>query len=68
MRHHHAFILDWEDMEENNNDNEEPHDNIDYRWYHAWYQGSTQTKLRRKWADVNYVDIDSSQDEDTAYD
>jgi hypothetical protein len=30
-KHHEAFILDWEDMDDNNDDNEEPHNNNDYK-------------------------------------
>jgi hypothetical protein len=67
-KHHEAFILDWEDMDDNNNDNEEPHNNSDYRRYQAWYQSATRIKLRRQWIDVDYADIDSSEDEDTTYD
>jgi hypothetical protein len=67
-KHHEAFILDWEDMDDNNDKNEEPHNNSDYRRYQAWYQGATWTKLRSQWKDVDYAGIDSSEDEDTAYD
>ena len=67
-RHHHAYIEDWQDIDENLDDNEDPPDNNDYRRYQAWYQGVTRTKVRGQWANIDYSDIDSSDDEETAYD
>jgi hypothetical protein len=63
FRRHHAFILDLHDMQDNNNDNEEMHD----QRLRAWYQGATRTKLRSQWINVDYTNIDSSDDEDTMY-
>jgi hypothetical protein len=47
-------------------ENDELHNNNDYRRYQAWYQGATRCNLRQQWTTDDYVDIDSSNDEDTA--
>ena len=51
-------------MDENN----EPHTNREFRWYQAWYQHETCCRLRVQWTEDDYADIESSNDEDTAYD
>jgi hypothetical protein len=51
-------------MQDNNDDNEELHD----QRLQAWYQGATRTKLRSQWINVDYTNIDLSDDEDTTYD
>ena len=51
-------------MDENN----EPHMNREYRCYQAWYQRATHCRLRLQWIEDDYADIESSNDEDTAYD
>ena len=51
-------------MDENN----EPHTNHEFRRYQAWYQRSTQCRLRLQWTEIDYADIESSDDEDTTYD
>lgn len=66
--HHRDYIEDWEAMGENVDDNDEPHTNRDYRRYQLWYQGVTRCKLRGQWTADDYADIESSEDEDTAYD
>ena len=67
-QHHLIFINDWESGAENVYSNDELHNNSDYRRYQAWYQGATRCKLRQQWTVDDYVDIDSSDDEDTEYD
>jgi hypothetical protein len=49
-------------------DNEEPHNNSAYREYQASYEGVTRPRLRLQWTQDDYVDIESSEDEDTTYD
>jgi len=51
-------------MDENN----EPHMNREFRRYQAWYQHATRCRLRLQWIEDDYADIESSDDEDTAYD
>ena len=51
-------------MDENN----EPHMNREFRRYQAWYQRATHYRLRVQWTEADYADIESSDDEDTAYD
>ena len=48
--------------------NNEPHTNREYRQYQAWYQRATRCRLRLQWTEDDYADIESSDDEDTAYD
>jgi hypothetical protein len=67
-QHHLAFIEEWDLATENVHDNNELHNNSDYRRYQAWYQGATRCKLRQQWTTDDYADIDSSDDEDTKYD
>ena len=65
--HHQYYIEQWEllhDMDENN----ELHMNREYRRYQAWYQRATRCRLRLQWTEDDYADIESSDDEDTAYD
>jgi hypothetical protein len=66
--HHHHYIDQWELFKANVDDNEEPHMNSEYRQYQAWYQGVTRPRLRLQWTKADYADIESSEDEDTAYD
>ena len=49
-------------------ENDEPHTNHEYRRYQAWYQGATHYRLRLQWIEDDYADIESSDDEDMAYD
>ena len=42
--------------------------NREYRRYQAWYQHETRCRLRVQWIEDDYADIESSDDEDTAYD
>ena len=55
-------------MHDNVDENNEPHTNREYRRYQAWYQGATCCRLRPQWTQDDYADIESSNDEDTAYD
>ena len=50
-----SFIEEWEEMHNNVDDNNEPHTNREFRRYQAW-------------TEADYADIESSDDEDTAYD
>jgi len=55
-------------MHDNVDDNNEPHINHEFRRYQAWYQHVTHFRLRLQWTKADYADIESSDDEDTAYD
>jgi hypothetical protein len=67
-RHHRDYIDEWEMFDENVDDNDEPHTNREYRRYQAWYHQATRPRLRLQWSHDDYTDIESSEDEDTAYD
>ena len=67
-KHHHYYIEQWELLDANMDENDEPHTNREYRCYQAWYQGVTHCGLRLQWTEDDYADIESSDDEDTAYD
>ena len=49
-------------------ENNKPHMNREYRRYQAWYQHATRCRLRLQWIEDDYADIESSDDEDMAYD
>ena len=53
-RHHQSFIEEWEEMHDNVDDNNEPHTN--------------RCRMRVLWIEDDYTNIESSDDEDTAYD
>ena len=55
-------------MHDNVDDNNEPHTNREFRRYKAWYQHVTCCRLRVQWIEDDYVNIESSDDEDTVYD
>ena len=55
-------------MHDNVDDNNEPHTSREFRRYQAWYQCATRCRLRVQWTEADYADIESSDDEDTAYD
>ena len=55
-------------MHDNVDDNNEPHMNHEFRRYQAWYQRATRCRLRLQWTEADYADIESSDDEDMAYD
>ena len=42
--------------------------NNNFRAYLSWYTHATRTKLKGQWTQVDYTDIESSDDEDTSYD
>ena len=67
-KHHHCYIEQWELLDVNVDENDEPHTNREYRRYHAWYQRATCCRLRLQWTQDDYADIESFDDEDTAYD
>jgi hypothetical protein len=67
-QHHLAFIEEWNLAAENVHENDELHNNSDYMRYQAWYQGATRCKLCQQWTTDDYANIDSSNNEDTAYD
>ena len=55
-------------MHDNMDDNNKPRMNHEFRRYQAWYQRATWCRLRLQWTEADYADIESSDDEDTAYD
>uniref|UniRef100_K3YE39 Aminotransferase-like plant mobile domain-containing protein n=1 Tax=Setaria italica TaxID=4555 RepID=K3YE39_SETIT len=65
---HQAYIEEWEQVEDNMDENDEPHTNSEYRQYQSWYQGATRHRLMVQWTQDDYTDIQSSDDEDTVYD
>ena len=67
-KHHQFYIEQWEEMHDNMDENNEPHMNLEFRRYQAWYQRATRCRLRVQWTEDDYADIESSDDEDTAYD
>ncbi|XP_066363695.1 serine/threonine-protein phosphatase 7 long form homolog [Miscanthus floridulus] len=67
-RHHQSYIEEWEEMHDNVDDNNEMHTNREFRWYQAWYRRATRCRLRLQWTETDYANIESSDDEDTAYD
>ena len=67
-KHHQYYIEQWEQMHDNVDENNEPHTNREFRRYQAWYQRATHYRLRLQWTEDDYADIESSDDEDTAYD
>ncbi|CAN6174337.1 unnamed protein product [Urochloa humidicola] len=67
--HHHREMIEWWNrMKENVLDPPEPHTNANFRAYLAWYHSATRYKLRQRWTGVDYADIASSDDDNTAYD
>ena len=67
-KHYRYYIEQWELLDANVDENDKPHTNREYRHYQAWYQGVTRCRLRPQWTQDDYADIESSDDEDTAYD
>lgn len=65
---HRDHIDRWNLLQENVNDNDQPHTNNNFRQYLSWYLGVTRTKLKKQWTPADYADIESSDDEDTSYD
>jgi len=55
-------------MHDNMDENNEPHTNREFRRYQAWYQRATHYRLRLQWIEDDYAYIESSDDEDMAYD
>ena len=55
-------------MHDNVDENNEPHTNREFKRYQAWYQCATHYRLRLQCTEDDYADIESSDDEDTAYD
>jgi hypothetical protein len=53
---------------ENVDENDEPHTNREFRKYQAWYQQATRCRLKTQWTHDDYTDIESIDDEATAYD
>ena len=62
-KHRHYYIEQWELLDANVDDNDEPHTNHEYRRY----QGAACCRLRIQWIEDDYADIESSDDEDTAH-
>ena len=46
---------------------EDPHSNENFRMYLGWYLSATRPKLKGRWTQADYGDIQSSEDEDTSY-
>jgi hypothetical protein len=67
-QHHHNYIEEWELFDANVDNNDKPHMNSEYRRYQAWYHRATCLRLRLQWSQADYVNIESSKDEDIAYD
>ena len=67
-KHHQYYIEQWELLHDNMDENNELHMNREYRRYQAWYQRATRCRLRLQWTEDDNVDIESSDDENTAYD
>jgi hypothetical protein len=67
-QHHHNYIEQYELFDANMDDNDEPHTNSEYRRFQAWYHKATHPRLRLQWLEDDYADIESSEDEGTAYD
>ena len=57
-----------DNLYENLYENDQPHTNYNFRAYLSWYRGVTRTRLKTQWTQADYVDLDSSDDEDTSYD
>ena len=55
-------------MHDNVDENDEPHTNREFRRYQVCYQRATRCRLRLQWTEDDYANIESSDDEDTAYD
>ena len=66
--HHRQYVQWWRKMEENCEPDSTPHSNASFRGYLSWYHTATRYRLRQQWTDVDYADLASSEDEDTAYD
>jgi hypothetical protein len=64
----HYYIEQWELLDANVDENDEPDMNHENRRYQAWYQGMTHCRMRLQRTEDDYANIDSSSDEDTAYD
>ncbi|XP_066322387.1 uncharacterized protein [Miscanthus floridulus] len=67
-KHHQNYIEKWEEVHDNMDENNEPHTNRKFWRYQAWYQRATCCRLWQQWTEDDYADIESSDDEDTAYD
>jgi hypothetical protein len=65
---HRDYIDRWENFHENLYENDQPHTNENFRAYLTWYRRATRTKLKQQWTQADYADIESSDDEQTAYD
>jgi len=65
---HRGHIDEWDLLQENIILSEEPHTDYSYHTNLAWYLGAMRTKLKGQWTQVDYGDIQSSDDEDTSHD
>ena len=45
-KHHHYYIEQWELLDANVDENDDPHTNREYRRCQAWYQGAIRYRLR----------------------
>ena len=62
------YIDQWDLLHENLYINDQLHTNNNFKAYLSWYTRATRTKLKGQWTQVDYADIESSDDEDTSYD
>jgi hypothetical protein len=65
---HCEHIDKWDLFHENVYANDQPHTNYKFHAYLSWYFGVTWTRPKAQWTQVDYADIQSSDDEDTSYD
>jgi hypothetical protein len=65
--HHQKYIDEWHKYEQNVVRIFCIHTDRAYRTYLGWYQWATRVKLCQHWTDDDYVDGESSSDEDTVY-
>ena len=63
---HCDYIDNWDLLHENLYINDQPHTNNNFIAYLSWYTHATRTKLKGQWTQADYVDIESSNDEDTS--
>lgn len=66
--HHRDYIAGWRRLEQNCVRIFAMHRESEFRNYLAWYHGATRYRLRQAWTQDDYADIDSSDDDNTAYD
>jgi hypothetical protein len=66
--HHRDYIDEWDQQGDLNYINDQPHTNYHFQRYLIWYAGVTRCKLKGQWIAADYVEQESSNDEDTSFD